>query len=182
MGIQKYLSRTVFILGLGAFLSLSVYAQSSIFFTVEGTRQGLFKGESPREKFKTKIPALAFQSGLSLPIDSTSGRPSGRRRHAPLLITKALGFSSPQFFQAAVTGEIIKKVVIEFYETNPMGSEVLSYVVTLSNANVVSIKQNTPASKPTTAGPIQEEISLVFQSIEVESKLGRTLASDVISR
>ncbi|HEX2781771.1 MAG TPA: type VI secretion system tube protein TssD [Gemmatimonadaceae bacterium] len=157
-------------------------AGSSFTVTVEGTKQGVFKAENPRAGRQGKIPAIAFSYDVKSPRDAASGMASGRRQHSPITFTKAIDASSPQFFQALTTNEILKSVVFEFYGTNPNGEEQVVYVVRLSNATVGEIEQYVgrtggDAMRAADTTPI-EDVSVTFQRIELESTTGKTMAMD----
>ena len=88
------------------------------YVSIEGTKQGKFKGESTREAHRDKIPALAFSYEVTSPRDVATGQASGRRQHGPVTFVKAWGAASPQLFQALTTNEVLKTVLFEFVGTN----------------------------------------------------------------
>jgi type VI secretion system secreted protein Hcp len=157
-----------------------------IIVSVNGTKQGQFKGESTRQAYQDKIEASGFSFEVASPRDAASGTATGRRQYKPLTITKEMGAASPQFLQALTTNEVLKTVTLDFVKTNANGEEYVYYSIKLVNATVAGIRQHTPpggdkpASTPAAAvgTPPLEEISLAFQRIEVESKDGKTMAVD----
>jgi type VI secretion system secreted protein Hcp len=159
---------------------------STFYVTIEGTKQGVFKGESNRENAKEKIPALAFSYEVTSPRDVATGQASGKRQHAPVTFVKEWGAASPQLFQAAVTNEVLKSVLFEFLRTNANGEEEVFETVKLTNATVSHLKDTFDARgengghQPAAGadGPTLEEVALTFQKIEIENKSGKTLASD----
>jgi type VI secretion system secreted protein Hcp len=162
----------------------SASAAETIMVSAKGTKQGQFKGEGRREKSKDKIEAVAFFFEVTSPRDAASGQASGKRQYKPLQITKPIGASSPQFFQALTTNEVLPTVTLEFTKTDANGEEFVYYTIKLTNATVASIRQHTPndpgggggGSKQAAAQ--MEEISFTFQKIEIESKEGKTMAVD----
>jgi type VI secretion system secreted protein Hcp len=92
------------------------------YLTIEGQKQGAFKGESRREKHKDKLDVLRFELGVNTPKDVKTGHSAGRRSWSPLVITKELGVSSPLIAQACATNERMKKVMLEFTRTNISGA------------------------------------------------------------
>ena len=158
--------------------TISARAANMTFMTVTSTKQGQFKGEAANREQKGAIMVLGFAMEMDAPRDPASGMPTGRRVHKPVVITKDLDSSSPQFFQAAAGNETLKTVVIEFARSDPRGLETVYYKVTLTNANIASLKQFTADSASGRAGAPLEEISLTFQKIEVESVTGKTTAQD----
>lgn len=158
-------------------------AASSFSVTVEGTKQGRFKGEDPRAKGDGRIAGIAFFYEVKSPRDAGSGMATGKRQHSPVSFTKAVDASSPQFFQAAWTNEVLKSVLFEFRGTSPNGEEQVVYTVKLTNATVAEVRQyagREPGGMLArgTDQPLTEDVSLAFQKIEVESVTGKTMAAD----
>jgi len=164
-------------------LACTAFADAGINVSVKGQKQGQFKGESAREKASDRIEAVAFAYEVISPRDAATGQASGKRQHKPLQITKAVGASSPQFFQALTTNEILQNVTLEFTKMNQNGEEYVFFTIKLTNATVTSIRQHTPENavggKEANGAMVPvEEIAFTFQRIEVESKDGKTLAAD----
>jgi type VI secretion system secreted protein Hcp len=150
------------------------------YVTIEGTKQGMFKGESTRTAHKDKIEGLAFEYEVLSPRDVATGQASGKRQHKPVVITKEWGAASPQIFTSCVTNEVLKSVLMEFYHTTPEGKEEIHHTVKLINATVSNIKQSAGLAKHEAAADIHEteEVAFTFQRIEVENKTGKTAAVD----
>ena len=153
---------------------------------IEGTTQGAFKGESPRKAHAEQIAGLSYAHKITAPRDVATGQASGKRQHGPITITKEWGAASPQLFQALCTNEILKSVVFDFYNTTKEGTEQIYYTITLTDATVASIEYMTgtgesAGSAKTTATYDTHEleaISFTYRRIEVESKVGKTMAMD----
>ena len=150
------------------------------YVTVEGTKQGKFKGESIREAHKEKVAGLRYQYEVSSPRDMATGQASGKRQHGAIRFTKEWGAATPQFFQALVTNEVLKSVLFEFVRTSPEGVEELHSTIRLTNATVSSIEHSIGDTKQERAHDTQEleTIAFTFQRIEIENKLGKTAAAD----
>jgi type VI secretion system secreted protein Hcp len=153
--------------GLGALSSL----RARFYVTIEGTKQGKFKGEG---RSIDRIEGLRFSYEVAAPHDALTGQTSGRRQHRPLTITKEWGASTPQLLQALATNEVLKSVVIEFVRTSPQGREEVYYSIKLTNASISDIKQYTDKESMTEL----EDVSFTFQRIELENRLGGTSAID----
>lgn len=154
-----------------------------VYVTIEGSKQGKFKAENPREKHQGKIRGLTFHYEVKSPRDAASGMATGRRVHTPIVFTKYMDSSSPQIFQAMVTNEALTTVLFEFVSTNPNGEEYVSYTVKLSNATIAGVKQYGGGTAEAglfepADGRVYEDVSVAFQTIEIESKDGKTMASD----
>jgi type VI secretion system secreted protein Hcp len=177
------------ILSAGIALFSPHLSAEEVFVATVGMKQGPFAGEVAMKGFEGKVRAVAFSHELLTAIDPAGG-PTGRRQHKPIVITKRVGASSPQFFQAWLTNEPLKSVTIDFTDTDgtvgTAASRRLVYQITLQNAVVVRIAQRLePTATPTPAtGPAHlEEISLAYQSITVtfHGPGGARTASDSMS-
>ena len=146
------------------------------FVTIVGRKQGKFKPEGAGAA--GKIKGLAFHYEVASPRDAASGQASGKRQHSPVSFVKTWGAASPQLFQAAVTNEVLDSVLFEFVETTPEGKEAVFQTVKLTNAFVASIKQDAKAAPGGHELQDLEEVSIVFQSIEMENLTGKTAAAD----
>ena len=149
------------------------------YVTIEGTKQGKFRGESPRDGHQDKIACISYSYTLKSPRDAATGQASGKRQHQPVTITKEWGASSPQFFQACVSNEVLKSVLFEFIRTNSDGKEDVYQTVTLTNASISEFKQFT-SDAGRAQGDVHEldEISFTFQTISIRNTAGKTAAGD----
>jgi type VI secretion system secreted protein Hcp len=160
-------------------------AASSFDVTIEGTKQGRFKGE--RGRGGDKIAGLAFHYDVKSPRDMATGMASGKRQHGAITFTKAIDSSSPQIFQALIGNEPLKSVLFEFRSTNANGEEQVVYQITLTNATISEVEQYAGTtgqliaegqhSSASDTSPL-EDVSLGFQKIEVQSQVGKTMAAD----
>jgi len=156
------------------------------YVTIEGMKQGKFKGESIREAHKDKITGLSYSHEISSPRDIATGRASGKRQHGPVTITKEWGASTPQIFQALVHNETLKTVLFEFIHTTPDGLEEVYQTIKLANATVSKVRQVTGKGESSDSAKTQatydthelEEVSFTYQRIEVENLPGKTSAVD----
>jgi type VI secretion system secreted protein Hcp len=152
-------------------------AEFGLFFvSIEGTRQGKLKGESLRPNAADKIEALGVSYEVLSSHDLATGQASGKRQHKPVTITKEWGAATPQLFQALVTNEILKTVLIEFIGVSRDGRSEVAHWIRLTNATVSHIREFTEKEQ---AGlrPL-EEVSFTFQRIEINNNRGRTAATD----
>lgn len=156
------------------------------YVTIEGTKQGKFKGESLRDAHKAKLGGLAYTHEIKSPRDIATGMASGKRQHGPITFTKEWGASTPQIFQALVTNEVLKSVLFEFFHTTPEGVEEVYHTVKLTNATISNVRYTTGKGESASTAKTQatydthelEDVSLTYQKIDVESKTGKTMASD----
>ena len=151
--------------------------------TTEGTKQGKFRGESVRGKFNDRSELAGYLMEIISPRDPASGLATGKRINQPVVLLKASGGSSPQYMQALVQNELLKKVVIDFFRTDVNGTELNYYSVTLENVSVAGYKQFTGPLESEKFNPannalLYDEIRLVYQRITVEDKVNKTIAVD----
>jgi type VI secretion system secreted protein Hcp len=145
-----------------------------IYISVEGTKQGKFKGESPVIPFKDQSRVLKFSYGVVSPRDVSTGQPSGKRQHRPIVITREPGAASPQFFTALVTNEVLKPVVIKFLRGNAnTGVDEVQQIITLTNPTISDFRQYVGDD-----GRWLEDVAFSFQQIQIENRPGKTMAVD----
>jgi len=179
--MKKRMVRLAAMVALLLAVSLSAMAESHIRISVEGNKQGKFKAEG---EARAETAVLRYEYAITSPRDASSGKATGKAQHSPVTITKQLGISTPQFYEACVNNEELKSVLIEFYETGPSGKEYVYYTVRLTNANVSRIFQYT--NVPPTAGqPPQnvdlEDVSFTFQKIEISTNDNNTVGSGKVN-
>jgi type VI secretion system secreted protein Hcp len=154
-------------------MTLQLYA------TVVGAAQGTFKGEATSTRLVHKIPGVAFTYGVLDPHDNIVAS-SGKRQQQPVVFTKLWGASSPQFYQAAYSNEVLTSVLFEFFLPMPDGTESLDHTVLLSNATVSSARQFLHLGQLN--GPLIDsrelhEIYFHYEKIELTSLTGQTSAT-----
>lgn len=164
----------------------SLNAVYEFYFSIEGSTQGQFKGESRREsRADTWMVGLGFEHAIEAPRDVATGRASGKRQHGPIRVTKEWGPATPQILQALATHEILPSVVFEFLKTDESGQEYVYYTIRLTNAVVLGVSQRTGTENTNTSARSQvrfdnmelETIELGYQRIEWESADGSTMAT-----
>lgn len=151
---------------------------------IEGSKQGVFKGEAVRVAGRDYIPVIQFDYEIISPRDAASGLPTGKRQHKPIVITKTLDASSPQIFQAMINNETLTTVTIEFVTSNTEGKELVYYTIVLTNASIADVHQHmrlpeaVPAGSPTVLTEPMEDVAFSFQKITVTSTVGQTTSVD----
>jgi type VI secretion system secreted protein Hcp len=169
-----------------AFASPAI-AANEFFVSVQGARQGQFKGESTRKGHEGEVVGLSYDYGLKSPRDPASGQATGKRQHTPVTFTKEWGGSTPQFFSALVNNELLRTVKFQFFRTSVRGAEEVFQTVTLTNARVTAIKHRTAtapvpdAAHPNTEMLELEDVSLIFEKIEIVANPSGIAASDTVT-
>ena len=110
------------------------------FFSVIGSKQGQFKGETVEARRRDKwMTVLSFSMDLESPHDAATGQLSGKRQWRPIKVVKEWGAASPQGLAACATNEILREVVFEFTKTNPNGEEYVYQTIKLTNAMIAGV-------------------------------------------
>lgn len=151
------------------------------YISIEGAKQGKFKGDAVAKEGAGKIRGVRFFSETISPRDAATGQASGKRVHKPILFTKEWDAASPQLFQALVTNEVLTNVLFEFIRTNENGEDVVHFTVRLTNANIASIKSYVDLTD-TTGDAYDahelEDVEIAFRKIELENVDAKTIAMD----
>jgi type VI secretion system Hcp family effector len=150
--------------------------QKHAYITIEGEKQGKFKGSSQIKGREDAIEISSYRLGVSAPRDVGTGQSTGKRQYQAISFKKAVDASSPQFMKALTENETLKKVVISFYGPDDGGKERVYQTVTLENASLKSWVQD--FENEDRGGDDLEIVELVFEKIELESNTGGTTAQD----
>jgi len=87
-----------------AAMAMPVVAQSGASMTIEGTKQGKFKGESKRKGGEIDVVSVVHEA-------SPQEKGRNKHQHSPVIVQKEVDASSPQLEEAFKTGETLKQVV-----------------------------------------------------------------------
>ncbi|HHQ6236914.1 TPA: Hcp family type VI secretion system effector [Klebsiella pneumoniae] len=124
------------------------------------------KGSVDVKDREGSIEIIGLSHGLSLPIDTASGKITGSRQHSAMLIEKEIDSSSPYFNRAVATGQTLKSAEIRFYKINDAGQEVCYYIILLENVKVASVNTAIPNAKLSSSQINHvETISLNYEKI-----------------
>jgi type VI secretion system secreted protein Hcp len=136
------------------------------YMNISAENQGTIEGECDLEGRESSIVVLAATHSVKLPTDSR-GLPNGRRVHLPITVLKSLDRTSPMLYQALSDGELLTKVVIDWYRMDGAGMEELYYRQTLNNAQITAIDfivDNAPDVGNSSIGHM-EKVSFIYDSI-----------------
>ncbi len=117
------------------------YVFTRMLVNVEGGKQGKFHADSAAKSLEShQFAAVQLDFAIRASIDAASGQRSGKHAHEPVVLTKELGPSTPQFRNALVNNESLTSVVFDFYGTEGHGGgkEELGFTIKLTNASVAS--------------------------------------------
>ena len=154
-------------------------AAQEIFCTVVGAKQGTFPGDRTAAK-TSQIPVLYLTQEITRPTDAATGLAAGVLTRKPRTIVKELDASSIQFFQAAVTDEVLRSVTCTFYRAfrNGTGEMHAYFRITLTNAAIVDYRNAGDGSNGTVPGDERERISFTYQRIELTDLDSNSTAQD----
>lgn len=150
---------------------------ANIYCTVVGAKQGAFQGDTVAHS-ESQIAVYALTAEVEIPFDAASGQVTGKRQHSPIVIVKELDKSSPQFFSASVTNEVLRSVACTLYRSAGNGAAHAYYKITLTNASIVEVKDSGDGVNGTVPGDEHERISLSYQKIELTDLDSGTTAED----
>jgi type VI secretion system secreted protein Hcp len=158
----------------------------TIYYSLESTTERGIKFAPETSRYAGKYEAHDFKYTFRSPRDVASGLASGKRQHGPVKLTRKVAESSPQWFAALATNDTIKSITIDFLRPDPRGTDVVAYSFRLTNVQVSEINQfyGSGIEKPgaqaaaSRGDSLYEEISLVFQKIEVTSPASKSSAMD----
>lgn len=85
------------------------------------------------------IEVKGFSHNLRLPTDSMTGKPTGTRKHAPIIVQKEFYSSSPYLYKAVATGQTLRSAEFRWYNINYAGQEEEYFNILLENVRIVGI-------------------------------------------
>jgi type VI secretion system secreted protein Hcp len=144
-------------------------------------KQGLIKGSVTQKGREGKIMVIAAEHAVSSPRDAATGQTTGKRVHAPFVVTKEIDASSTCLYAALVANEVFSTWELQFWAISPTnGAEVMRYAVRLVNAAVCDIRFHMPNNKHPELARLSEyeDVAFAYQKIEWLWALGGLKAGD----
>jgi type VI secretion system secreted protein Hcp len=139
---------------------------------ITGASQGSIEGGCDRANHEDTIMCYQGASGITRQYSAGSGLPTNPRQHQPIEFLKDVDKATPKLHLAAVKGETLTSVVMDFYRISKTGEEENYFRVTLGNAIIVSAEilagDATPDGGATTGDHILERIKMTFNNIKWE--------------
>ena len=120
--------------------SASTWGAELAYLKLEGSRQGIIKGESYQPALKDAIAIYAVEHEINVPYDLSAGMATGKRVYEPIKLIKRIDKSSPLLCRALVESEMMKSFVLYFFRINDKGESELYYTISLKNAVITSYK------------------------------------------
>ena len=85
------------------------------------------------------IEIVEFDHSVHTPTDSSTGKVTGTRVHAPIEFVKEMDASSPYLYKAVSTGQTLKSALIRWYTIDTAGQEKEYFNTELKNVKVVKV-------------------------------------------
>jgi type VI secretion system secreted protein Hcp len=160
----------------------------SAYLILKGQKQGAINGGVTQKGRENTIEVHSFTNEITSPRDQTTGLPTGKRMHEPIVILKALDKSTPLLWQALVSNENLTQFVLQVYApqipggagVGGVGAETMIYTISLTNATISSMRQYMSDNEiaTNTSLPVREEISFTYQKITWTWTQGGITATD----
>ena len=139
----------------------------------KGQKSGAINGSVTQRGRENSIAVISAAHSITNPRDPQSGLPTGQRTHHPFVATAEVDKATPLLYQVLCTNESLTSVTFKFWTPqleSPSGvrSEVQSYTITLTNANIASIDFHLPniRNPDLQKYPEYTEIAFTYQKIE----------------
>jgi type VI secretion system secreted protein Hcp len=153
---------------------------ANAYLTLAGQKQGAITGSVTEKGKEGSILVHAFNNQILSPRDPTSGFPTGKRQHVPVVILKEIDKSSVPLWNALVNNENLTTWVLRFWAQTEKGAMQEIYTITLTNASIASIDEymenNTIPANATL--PMFERITFTYQKIQWVWTAGSLTAQD----
>lgn len=122
------------------------------------------------------IELKSLSHNLNIPVDGNTGRLTGTRVHAPIMVQKEFDKTTPLLYRALVSGVKLKRGIIKLYEISDAGQEMEYFNILLDNVKIVSI---TPDLYPgASTGTHLETIMLRYEIITWKHYNGNIVFKD----
>jgi type VI secretion system secreted protein Hcp len=138
------------------------------YLSLVAEKQGAILGSVTQKGREGKIMVIAVAHEIVCPRDPSSGQPTGKRMHKPLILTKEVDRASPLLYSVLVNNENIKDFVLQFWRPSPTGVEQRHFTIRLTNANIsaIHLKMANNRIQKLSRLPEYEEIAFTYQKIE----------------
>lgn len=121
---------------------LTSHAAMQAYMRVESTSTGAITGDVTQSGRENTHSVYDVQHQIEIPLDSSTGLPSGQRLHRPFLVTTNVNQGLPLFYQLLITGDNTTDITIDYYRINYEGREERYYSVFLEDAIITGIQHH----------------------------------------
>lgn len=125
------------------------------------------KGSVAVEGREGSVEVIGFSHGLTLPVDSSTGKIAGTRSHSPMNFEKEFDASSPYLYKAVATGQTLQSVELKWYKINDAGREQVYFIMLLEGVKITGINPgmaNTKLSEMSVLNHV-ESVSMMYERI-----------------
>ncbi len=138
------------------------------YLRLTGDRQGEIKGSTTLTGREDSIMVIAFEHEVTSPRDTARGRPTGKRQHHALTITKEIDCASPLLMNLLIGNENISSWELCFWQPSRSGAENQFYMIRLHDASVSAIRQEMLNNRYPENMPHRERehVSFYYRKIE----------------
>jgi type VI secretion system secreted protein Hcp len=137
-------------------------AQCDMFLRVEGSKQGLIKGESADAAHTGEIDLLSWSWGMDGSV-SAFGQATARTTLQELIVFKRVDSASTALMSALRNNEIIKKAVLVARKAG--GAAPVEYFkMTMEKARITAHRINGSDGSP----ELREEVHIAFWKVQIE--------------
>lgn len=98
----------------------------------------------PNPRGGAAIAVLDVRHTLVSPRDVATGQATGKRRHAPIVVTKDVDRASPQLLQAWSRNEVLTTWRLDVFGADSFGRRAPRYTIELGHACIVEVVLLTP--------------------------------------
>lgn len=85
------------------------------------------------------IEVTGFSHNVRLPTDPQTGKPTGTRKHAPIIIQKEFDASSPYLYKAVAAGQNLTSAEFRWYHINDAGQEVEYFNILIEGVKIIGV-------------------------------------------
>jgi type VI secretion system secreted protein Hcp len=137
------------------------------YLAVKGATQGDIKGSVTQKGREGTIMVFAVFHEIVSPRDPASGRPTGKRHHKPIIVSKEVDRASPLLYWSLVNNESLPSWKLAFWRPSATGVEQQHFTLELVNASVSQIRLRMANNKNPrlTRYPETEEVAFTYQKI-----------------
>jgi type VI secretion system secreted protein Hcp len=151
----------------------------SAFLILKGQKQGSIKGSVTQKGREGQIEIHSWTWNLDVP--TSGGLPTGQAVAGEFHLTKERDRSSPLLFTALAENENLTQWQLNIWDAmigpSGAGAEEITQVWKLTNARITSMRQSGLAPPPSGSWGDPEELTFVFEKIELEHQDGGILFS-----
>jgi type VI secretion system secreted protein Hcp len=138
----------------------NVQGSPDIYLAVVGKKQGALKGECQVPHHLNEISVMHWTWGMTASLAAGSTQATGRRIHAPLIVTKKMDAASTKLMNALSQNEELKSITLSMRKGG-MGDEDFCSVK-LEKARLADIHLSSDET-----GSVIETLRFSYQKIEV---------------